>query len=200
MLRKSKAYRISILALFIAIIMVQNFVPLFGYIPVGPLSLTTIHITVIIAAVMLGPLDGGIVGGVWGLLSFIRAFTAPTSPVEPLIFTNPLISILPRILIGVVAGYVFIALTKTKIKPVLSLVITAVVGSLTNALLVLGMIAIFYRTPAVAHAYGVSDPSLITKVLMATVGTNSIPETILAAIVVPLICLPLLKHRQAKTK
>ena len=198
MLRKSKAYRISILALFIAIIIVQNFVPLFGYIPVGPLSLTTIHITVIIAAILLGPVDGGIVGGVWGILSFIRAFTAPTSPVQPLVFTNPIISILPRILIGVVAGYLFIGLTKTKLKPAISLAITAIFGSLTNAFLILGMIAMFYRTPAVAHAYGVSDPSLIIKVLMTAVGTNSIPETILAAVVVPIVCLPLLKHSKIK--
>ena len=96
------------------------------------------------------------------------------------------------------AGYLFIGLTKTKLKPAISLAITAIVGSLTNAFLILGMIAMFYRTPAVAHAYGVSDPSLIIKVLMTAVGTNSIPETILAAVVVPIVCLPLLKHSKIK--
>ncbi len=116
MIHKTKAFQISILALFIAFIIIQNFVPLLGYIPVGPLSLTTIQITVIIAAVVFGPVDGGIVGAVWGILSCIKAFTAPSSPVEPLIFTNPLIAIIPRIIVGIIAGYLFIVLNKLKLK------------------------------------------------------------------------------------
>ena len=39
------------LAIFIAIILLQDFVPFFGNIPLGPLSITTLHVTVIIAAI-----------------------------------------------------------------------------------------------------------------------------------------------------
>ena len=103
---KNKTFRSVLIALFCAIIIVQNFVPFFGYIPVGPLNLTTIHVTVIIAAIVLGPRDGAIVGGVWGLITFIRAYVWPTSPLATIVFVNPLVSIVPRILIGVVVGYV----------------------------------------------------------------------------------------------
>ncbi len=52
------------LAIFIAIILLQDFVPFFGNIPLGPLSITTLHVTVIIAAIVLGPVDGAIIGGI----------------------------------------------------------------------------------------------------------------------------------------
>ncbi|MBS0949553.1 ECF transporter S component [Weissella minor] len=192
MVRNSKAFRLSILALFIAFVIIQNFVPFLGYIPVGALSLTTIQITVIVAAIVLGPTDGAIVGGVWGILSCIKAFTSPSSPVASLIFTNPLISVLPRILVGLLAGYLFIWFTKTKIKEPMSATIVGGLGALLNTVLVLGLIFIFYRNPAVAQAYGVSNPNLIGGVLMATVGTNGIPEAILSAIGTPIISIPLL--------
>lgn len=192
MVRNSKAFRLSILALFIAFVIIQNFVPFLGYIPVGALSLTTIQITVIVAAIVLGPTDGAIVGGVWGILSCIKAFTSPSSPVASLIFTNPLISVLPRILVGLLAGYLFIWFTKTKIKKPMSATIVGGLGALLNTVLVLGLIFIFYRNPAVAQAYGVSNPNLIGGVLMATVGTNGIPEAILSAIGTPIISIPLL--------
>ncbi len=191
MIHKTKAFRLSILALFIAFIIIQNFVPLLGYIPVGPLSLTTIQITVIIAAVIFGPIDGGIVGAVWGILSCIKALTAPSSPVEPLIFTNPLIAVIPRIVVGIVAGYLFIFLNKLKVKKTISMVLSGLAGALTNTILVLGLIYIFYRTPAVAHAYGVSDPKYLGGLLLVVIATNGIPEAILSSIITPIISLPL---------
>ena len=115
------------IALFCAIIIVQNFVPFFGYIPVGPLNLTTIHVTVIIAAIVLGPRDGAIIGGVWGLITFIRAYVWPTSPLATIVFVNPLVSVVPRILIGVVAGYAFIFL-RNKIKKVPAMCVASILG------------------------------------------------------------------------
>ncbi|MGO3381528.1 MAG: ECF transporter S component [Loigolactobacillus coryniformis] len=196
-MQKNKAYRISILAMFIALIIIQNFVPLFGYIPLGLLDLTTIHITVIIAAIILGPKDGALVGGAWGLITFIRAFTSPTSPLAPLVFTNPVVSIVPRILIGLVAGWLFIWLQR-KIKRTPAMMLAALVGALVNTILVLGLIYLFYRTPAVAQAYGTADVSRLGGLLLVVVATNGIPEAILAAVVAPLICTPLLRFRKQR--
>ncbi|MGK4059501.1 ECF transporter S component [Loigolactobacillus coryniformis] len=196
-MQKNKAYRISILAMFVAIIIIQNFVPLFGYIPLGLLDLTTIHITVIIAAIILGPKDGALVGGAWGLITFIRAFTSPTSPLAPLVFTNPVVSIVPRILIGLVAGWLFIWLQR-KIKRTPAMMLAALVGALVNTILVLGLIYLFYRTPAVAQAYGTADVSRLGGLLLVVVATNGIPEAILAAVVAPLICTPLLRFRKQR--
>ncbi|MCA9766649.1 MAG: ECF transporter S component, partial [Carnobacterium sp.] len=143
--RDRKSYRISILGILSAIILVQNFVPLLGYIPIPPLNPTIIHITVIIAALTLGTKDGMIIGGVWGFSRLIKAFVAPASPLDLLLFTNPIISIVPRILVGFVAGYVFHLLKKRKGKESIAMIISSILASLTNTILVLFFIYIFYK-------------------------------------------------------
>ena len=183
---KNKTFRSVLIALFCAIIIVQNFVPFFGYIPVGPLNLTTIHVTVIIAAIVLGPRDGAIVGGVWGLITFIRAYVWPTSPLATIVFVNPLVSVVPRILIGVVAGYAFIFL-RNKIKKV---------GAITNTILVLGLIYLLYRGQSQA-LYSL-DVKALLPYLLGVIGTNGVPEAILAGIVGPAISVPLLSRLEKK--
>ena len=198
LIKKSKAFKLAILALFIAFVIVQNYIPMFGYIPIGALSITTIQITVIISAIVLGPTQGGIVGAVWGILSCIKAFTAPTSPVESLIFTHPIISVIPRILVGVITGVLFMFFIKKNMNKTVSTALLGCIGALINTILVLGLIYLFYRTPAVAKAYGVSNPSLIGGALLALVGTNGVPEAIVSTIVTPIISIPLLHFMNKK--
>lgn len=193
MQRRSNAYHISVLAVLIAIIIMQNVVPFFGYIPLMGLSLTTIHVTVIIAAVVLGPRDGAIVGGVWGLIDWVRAFIAPTSALAPLVFTNPLVSVLPRILIGVVAGWIFIWFNRRQ-KKTLGLTLAGVAGALTNTLLVLGLIGLLYRNQA-AGFYQI-DISKLMPYLLTIVASNGVPEAILAGVLTPLIGTPLLRFKR----
>ncbi len=76
-----------------------------GFIPVGPTRATIMHIPVIIGAIVEGPLVGGLVGLIFGLFSMFQAATNPT-PVS-FVFLNPVVSVLPRILIGVISYYVY---------------------------------------------------------------------------------------------
>lgn len=76
-----------------------------GFIPVGPTRATIMHIPVIIGAIMEGPVVGGLIGLIFGLFSMFQAVTNPT-PVS-IVFLNPVVSILPRILIGIVTYYVY---------------------------------------------------------------------------------------------
>lgn len=190
--KKKKTLRIALLALFTAIIILQNFIPFLGYIPLGVLNLTIIHVTVIIAALLLGPKDGAIVGGVWGTITFIRAFVWPTSPIAPIVFVNPLISILPRILIGVVAGYAFVWAKKSFHSKIFAASLASVLGSLTNTFLVLGQIYLFYRGQSQVM-YGL-DTAALMPYLLGLVLTNGIPEALIAAIVSPALALPLAKR------
>ncbi|WGN88786.1 ECF transporter S component [Ligilactobacillus faecis] len=192
MKKKKKTLRIALLALFTAIIILQNFIPFLGYIPLGVLNLTIIHVTVIIAALLLGPKDGAIVGGIWGTITFIRAFVWPTSPIAPIVFVNPLISILPRILIGVVAGYAFIWAKKSFHSKIFAASLASVLGSLTNTFLVLGQIYLFYRGQSQVM-YGL-DTAALMPYLLGLVLTNGIPEALIAAIVSPAVALPLAKR------
>lgn len=180
----------TLLAIFGTIIIVQNLVPVLGNIPLGPLSITLIHITVIVAAIVLGPVQGMIVGGIWGGITFIRAFIWPTSPLAAICFTNPLVSVLPRILVGTTAGYTYLKL-KRYLSAKESMAAASVVGSFTNTFLVLGEIYLFYHNQA-PRLYSV-DVKHLLPYLLGVVGTNGIPEMILAAVTVPLIASALFK-------
>lgn len=196
-MRSKQTKRLVILAFFTAIILFQNFVPLVGYIPLGPLNLTLIHITVIVAAFVLGPVDGALVGGVWGTITFIRAFVWPTSPLATIVFVNPLIAILPRVMIGLVAGSIFKLLQPKVRHTVTAMIPAAILGSLTNTLLVLGQIFLFYQSKS-QMLYQIDTKALLPY-LLAVIGTNGIPEAIAAAIIAPMISGPLLLRFQRKS-
>ncbi|HLR36316.1 MAG TPA: ECF transporter S component [Tissierellales bacterium] len=99
-----------------------------GFIPVGLTKATIMHIPVIIGAIMEGPLVGGLVGLIFGLFSMFQALTNPT-PIS-FVFLNPLVSILPRVLIGIVSYYVY-KLFKTLGKKTSSIIIYAIWGGIT---------------------------------------------------------------------
>lgn len=101
--------KMAIVGVLGAISAVLGMTPI-GFIPVGPTSATIMHIPVIIGAIVEGPMVGMLVGLIFGAFSLIRAITTPTviSPV----FYNPLVSILPRVLIGLVSYYTFVAVKK----------------------------------------------------------------------------------------
>ncbi|HSH35298.1 ECF transporter S component [Schnuerera sp.] len=96
--------RMAIVGILGAISIVLGMTPL-GFIPVGPTRATIMHIPVIIGAIMEGPLVGGLIGLIFGLFSIFQAATNPT-PVS-FVFLNPIVSVLPRVLIGVITHYVY---------------------------------------------------------------------------------------------
>lgn len=184
--------RLTAQTLLLTILILQDFIPALGNIPIGPLSLTTLQITVMIGAVVMGPGTGMLLGGTWGVITWLRAFFYPSSPLAPLIFTNPIIAIVPRFLVGLVAGYLFIWLHKI-MKDRWALLITGAAGAMTNTLLVLGGIYLFARTPAVANGYH-TDVAHLGVVLGTVLATNGLAEMVLSMILVPAISLPLLKY------
>ena len=182
---KNKTFRLVIRAILLAIIIVQAMVPWLGFIPLGFISFTIIHITVIVAAVVLGPKDGMVIGLFWGIATIIRAYAMPTTPFDTLVFTNPIISVVPRILVGLVAGLVFHWIYRRYHSIVVGSAVAGVLGSLVNTVLVLGFMGLFY-TGATAEAYGV-DSSLLFKTLAGIAAINGIPEAIGAGVITPLI-------------
>lgn len=88
--------------------MVLGITPL-GFIPIGPTRATIMHIPVIIGSIVEGPIVGALVGLIFGLFSIYQAITAPT-PVS-FVFLNPLVSVLPRVLIGITSYYTYKALS-----------------------------------------------------------------------------------------
>lgn len=115
-----------------------------GFIPwFGGVSLTIMHVPVIIGAVLEGPIVGAIIGLIFGVFSLIQAAVAPNGPGD-VIFTNPLISVLPRLFIGPLAWVVWNLLKRW--AP-LGLILSGLAGSLTNTILVLGAIGLLGILP-----------------------------------------------------
>lgn len=103
---KLSTRQIVVIGILGAITVVLGMTPL-GFVPIGPLNATTMHIPVLIAAFIEGPVVGAFVGLIFGLSSLFNAITRPT-PIS-FVFYNPLISIAPRILLGLIAYVLFAA-------------------------------------------------------------------------------------------
>ncbi len=143
-----------------------------GFIPwISGASLTIMHVPVIIGAVLEGPLVGLTIGLIFGMFSLVQAAIAPTGPAD-VWFTNPLLSILPRLFIGPIAWLVWMALRRL---PVVGLIAAGIAGSLTNTLLVLGMIALLGFLPwqailPIIVANGLPEAAVSAILTLAVVG------------------------------
>lgn len=192
---KQKIQRLTLAAFFIAIEVVMAYTPI-GYIPVGALSITTMHLPVILAGVLIGPGFGGLMGFVFGLTSFLRATFEPgiTSFVfTPFItvggisgnFWSLVICFVPRILLGVLSGYIFRFFHKHMKKDVPAAALTAAINTVLHTAGVLGGIYVFFG-PEYGQALGTSL-SGVAALLLGVVASNMILETALAAVVVPIL-------------
>jgi uncharacterized membrane protein len=101
--------RLAIVGMLGGISAVLGMTPI-GFIPIGPTRATIMHIPVIIGAILEGPMVGAMVGLIFGLFSILQAIMNPT--VISFVFLNPLVSVLPRVLIGITAYYSFILFKK----------------------------------------------------------------------------------------
>ncbi|MDR1734621.1 MAG: ECF transporter S component [Oscillospiraceae bacterium] len=179
--KRIKVVELTQYALLSALVIVMTVTPI-GYINAGGLSITLCHLPVILAAVMLGAPGGAILGGVWGVTCLIKAYFAPPSPLEGLIFTDPVVSLLPRILAGVVAGLVFSAIAKkgTESSKVIGAGVAAISGCLVNTIGVLAAIYLLHSVdqglPAVANA------GQLLKLIWVAAAVNA-PLEIAAAVV-----------------
>lgn len=198
-------------ALFAALIIILAFTPFLGYIPLGFTRATIIHIPVIIGAVVLGPKKGAFLGAVFGLTSLINNTMNPTvtsfvfSPFYSLGEINGgiyslIVCFVPRILVGVVPYFVFRGLYKLTKKGnsglMLSLGAAGLAGALTNTLLVMNLIFLFFRD-AYASANQVASDTVYNFIL-SIIAINGIPEAIVAAIIVAIIGRVLLRSSISK--
>ena len=152
--------RIAVVGILSALTLALSLIPQIGYIMIPGLGvqITIVHIPVIIAGIIEGPVVGAFVGFIFGLSSLYTALTSPL-PIA-FAFLNPLVSILPRILIGVVAWYVFKGLTllpRDRYRPV-SIGVAAALGTVANTIGVLGMIWLLYAKRFI-EALGLADVS-----------------------------------------
>lgn len=191
--RKSVNVRmITITGILSAISIMLSMVPFLGYIQIGPIAITTMYIPVIIGAIIEGPVVGATVGFVFGLTSLLRALTMPTITSFP--FINPLVSILPRVLIGILAYYSYQLVIKVTKNVYVSGLIAGAVGAITNTIGVLGMLYILYGA---RYAQALEESASAAKKLIITIAaTNGIPEAVGGALVVSAVAAILKKSKK----
>lgn len=142
---KKQLYNFVLLALFVALIVLLGFTPL-GLIPLGFINVTILCVPVIVGTLFMGWKNGLILGLAFGLTSFISALIKPSALVSTLMGASPLavavMSILPRLCVPLAAWGAYNLLRKNQEQ--VAVVVGSVVGSLTNTVLYLGLMLLFY--------------------------------------------------------
>lgn len=202
-----KTKRLTLTAIFLAIIILFSFTPL-GFINLGFIKATLVHIPVIIGAIVLGPEIGAFLGLTFGILSIIIGTITPTpmsfafSPFIPVIGTNSgslwalVVALGPRVLTGVVPYFVYKWLMATnKLSQRISLFISGIAASMTNTLLVMNLIYLLFQD-AYSKTTGVAIGSGLYKAVLSVILINGVPEALVAGIVVSAVTGVLLKIYQ----
>lgn len=190
--RNKNVRTMTIIAILGAIILLLGFSHL-GIIHLGIIPITILHIPVLIGSIVEGPKVGIPVGLIFGLFSFIHAITDPT-PVS-FIFMNPIISIVPRIMIGLIASYSYIVFNRITKNNSIAIGISAFLGSIANTILVMGLIYILYRD-SFASVFKFSQTATNTTILGIMLA-NGLPEAIVAVILTIPISKALIKAKKA---
>lgn len=182
---------IAVVGLLTAVLIVLGETPL-GLIPIGPIRATTLQIPVVIGAIIFGPVVGGLLGFFFGMISWIKQFTTPT--ITSFIFMNPLISVLPRIMIGLGTAWIYKLLQKAlgKKNGVAPIALSAGIGSMINTGLVMGLIYLFYAAPYMESLGMTADKAL--GVIGGVIAVNGVAEMIVCALVSTPICYQMTKR------
>ena len=187
--RRLNVRKMTVIGVLSAISIMMSMLPFIGYIPIGPTKATIMHIPVIIGAIIEGPVVGATIGLIFGLTSLWNAMTQPT--ITSIFFLNPLVSILPRVLIGVVAYYVYQGIYKISKKVYAAGFMAGLIGSLANTVGVLGMIYVLYADKYMERIGQAGADA--GKWLFTLAATNGVPEALVAALIVSAVSVSLIR-------
>ena len=183
MSKRFTAKSLTILAMMVALLLIFSFTPI-GTIPIGPLSITLNIIPVAIAAVALGPWGGLVVGGVFGVLSFLQCVGVgiPSGMGAILFGIDPFLAFVqrfvPRALDGLLVGFIFRAF---KNKSVGCFVAGFCSAFLNTLFFMSALILLFGRTD---YVQGLIAGRNVLLFVCAFVGVNAVVEMIVSTIVV----------------
>ena len=193
--KKMDTRYMATLAMFCGILLVMGATGI-GFIPLPVIKATTMHIPVILGAILLGPAAGAVLGGVFGLCSIWANTTSPgllAFAFSPFMTTEGLPGVLKslwialgcRILLGVIAGWLWKGLKRILKQDYLALPVTSAIATICHTILVMGSIYLL-----LAQQYAQAKNVAITAVfglVMGTVTASGIPEAIIAAVLVTVI-------------
>ena len=162
--------------LLLAIILVLTIVPNIGFIQIPPLSLTIIHIPVIIGAILFEFKSAIFLSLAFGVSSMFVAATRGAG--LDVLFINPLVSVLPRLLFGLAIYLIYTSIKRAVKSKSLQVGITAFVSSLIHSFLVL--FAMYLATSLNEASF---TSNAFTAIISSYLFLGAIGEAILATII-----------------
>jgi Predicted membrane protein len=170
---------ITRLALLVALMVVMSFTPI-GYLKVGFISVSFLCLPVILGAILMGPLAATILGLVFGISSFIAAFSDPVGVF--LLGINPFLVflslVIPRILVGLGTGTIFKLFNAIRKTKAVAPIVTSIASSLLNSILyIIFLWSIFGNALIAAKAYPIG--SNILTFAIGLIGFNTLFEVII---------------------
>lgn len=182
---RSKALHLTQLGMLSAIIVLMAFTPL-GYLRVGPLSITFLTVPVVLGAIMMGPLDGAILGAVFGATSFAQCFGLDAFGTT-LLTLNPVFTFIlcfvPRILIGLASGYLLKGLEKIRTNQVVAYALSALAGAVTNTVFFVGFLLLLFGNTDYIRSFGKN----ILAIIGVLITTNALIEAVICTIIVTIL-------------
>ena len=134
------------MAILVAVMLIFAYTPL-GYLKAGPIEITFMILPVAIGAIILGPGAGAILGGIFGVTSFIQCFGASAFGVL-LLNINPaatlITCIIPRVLCGWLSGLLFKAMKKSGKMKTAPYFAAALATALLNTIFFMSCVIVFF--------------------------------------------------------
>ena len=185
--------RVVLTGAFSALVIVLSVTKL-GFITLGPTaSITILHIPIILIAMLCGIPEGCFVGVVMGIMSLIQAAMSPSTVLDPF-FANPLYSVLPRALLGLVSWGLW-KLFGLFLPKQVNAAITGFLGSIFHTIMVIGCLYLF-SNGGVKEAMG----GMGYFALLLVLAPNAILEAIASTIVCAAVYVGLFVASKRKSK
>lgn len=194
--KTAKILRLTQLSVLVALLLIFGFTNI-GYIKIGVIEITLNIIPVAVGAIVLGPSAGAICGTVFGLTSFWQAVSGMSAFGAMLVNVSPLLTFVlcfvPRILEGLLTGYIFKGLSKVSKSNSIPCAVSGLACPVLNTLMFVGMfILLFGKTDVFASLYGQSAASNIVAFFAWFVGLNGVVEAIAGFVIATAISKALL--------
>lgn len=174
--KRSSTAELAVASILAAVIAVMSFTPV-GYLNIGAVEITFLTIPVAVGAAICGPACGAFLGGVFGLTSYLQCFGIgrPSAFGAALVSVNPFLAavlcFVPRILAGLLAGFIFRAFKGRK-KNISFAVTSLSTGVLNTVFFVFGLIVLFGSKNL--STLGLGDS--IVKIIAALITFNALIE------------------------
>lgn len=180
-----KLLKLTVNAVFIAIIAVMSFTPL-GYLKIGAVEISLLAIPVAFGGAVMGVGSGALLGLAFGISSFIQcfgmsAFGTAIMGVSPV--STFIICIIPRVLMGAGSALVYKLFKSKNVQDNISSLVSFLTAAVLNTLFFVGsFIVLFGNSELYANLETQFATTNVVAFFAAFVGLNGLVEAVASAV------------------